>query len=66
MASLGRYFVLITMSTIGYGDVTPKNQLGYAIVILIITAVVSVFPWMISGIVDALAQAKGRMDPLCP
>lgn len=54
-----RYFVLITMSTIGYGDLTPKNQLGYAIVILIIIAVVSVFPWMISGIIDALAQAKG-------
>ncbi|KAF9349428.1 hypothetical protein BGX26_012264, partial [Mortierella sp. AD094] len=52
------YFVLITMSTIGYGDVTPKNQLGYAIVILIIVAVVTVFPWMISGIMDALAQAK--------
>ncbi|KAI7830422.1 hypothetical protein BC939DRAFT_281539 [Gamsiella multidivaricata] len=52
------YFVLITMSTIGYGDLTPKNQLGYAIVILVITAVLSVFPWMISGIMDALAQAK--------
>ncbi|KAF8975653.1 hypothetical protein BGZ46_008945 [Entomortierella lignicola] len=52
------YFVLITMSTIGYGDVTPKNQLGYAIVILVIIAVVTVFPWMISGIMDALAQAK--------
>ncbi|KAG0019871.1 hypothetical protein BGZ80_005158 [Entomortierella chlamydospora] len=52
------YFVLITMSTIGYGDVTPKNQLGYAVVILIIVTVVTVFPWMISGIMDALAQAK--------
>ncbi|KAF9113087.1 hypothetical protein BGX27_002243 [Mortierella sp. AM989] len=52
------YFVLITMSTIGYGDVTPKNQLGHVIVILIIIAVVTVFPWMISGIIDALAQAK--------
>lgn len=49
------------MSTIGYGDVTPKNQLGYAIVILIITAVVTVFPWMISGIVEALAQAQGMV-----
>ncbi len=53
------YFVLITMSTVGYGDVTPKNQFGYAIVILFIFAVLSVLPWMISGIQDALAQAKG-------
>ncbi|KAK3846654.1 MAG: hypothetical protein J3R72DRAFT_224548 [Linnemannia gamsii] len=52
------YFVLITMSTVGYGDVTPKNQAGYAIVVLLIMAVVSVFPFMISGIMDALAQAK--------
>ncbi|KAF9184850.1 potassium channel, sub T, member 2 [Haplosporangium sp. Z 767] len=52
------YFVLITMSTIGYGDLTPKNQLGYAIVVLIIITVITVFPWMISGIQDALAQAK--------
>ncbi|KAG0314330.1 hypothetical protein BGZ99_008206 [Dissophora globulifera] len=52
------YFVLITMSTIGYGDVTPKNQLGYAIVVLIIFTVVTVFPFMISGIMDAIAQAK--------
>lgn len=48
------------MSTIGYGDLTPKNQVGYAIVILLIMAVVSVFPFMISGIMDALAQAKGN------
>jgi hypothetical protein len=48
------------MSTIGYGDLTPKNQLGYAIVILLILAVISVFPFMISGIIDALAQAKGN------
>ncbi|KAF9426976.1 potassium channel, sub T, member 2 [Podila epigama] len=52
------YFTLITASTVGYGDVTPKNQLGYAVVILIILAVLTVFPWMISGIMDALAQAK--------
>ncbi|KAF9965716.1 hypothetical protein BGZ70_004266 [Mortierella alpina] len=52
------YFVLITMSTVGYGDVTPRNQFGYAIVILFIFAVLSVLPWMISGIQDALAQAK--------
>ncbi|KAG0244238.1 hypothetical protein BGX31_009518 [Mortierella sp. GBA43] len=52
------YFVLITMSTIGYGDVTPKSQLGYAIVVLVITAVITVVPWMISGITDALAQAQ--------
>lgn len=49
------------MSTIGYGDLTPKNQVGYAIVILLIMAVVSVFPFMISGIMDALAQAKGKL-----
>jgi len=48
------------MSTIGYGDLTPKNQVGYAIIILLIMAVISVFPFMISGIMDALAQAKGN------
>ncbi|KFH71053.1 hypothetical protein MVEG_03899 [Podila verticillata NRRL 6337] len=52
------YFTLITASTVGYGDITPKNQLGYAVVVLIIVAVLTVFPWMISGIMDALAQAK--------
>ncbi|KAG0263251.1 potassium channel, sub T, member 1 [Mortierella polycephala] len=52
------YFVLITMSTIGYGDLTPKNQLGYAVVVVIIITVITVFPWMISGIQDAVAQAK--------
>lgn len=57
---LVRYFTLITASTVGYGDITPKNQLGYAVVVLIIVAVLTVFPWMISGIMDALAQAKGK------
>lgn len=49
----------------GYGDITPKNQLGYAVVVLIIVAVLTVLPWMISGIMDALAQAKGTKQ-ICP
>lgn len=47
------YFVLITISTIGYGDITPRTKraklLTIAIILVIMVAVLKVFKEMINA-----------------
>ncbi|KAI8621418.1 hypothetical protein BC830DRAFT_1058181, partial [Chytriomyces sp. MP71] len=49
-----------TLSTVGYGDVTPQSKEGEGVVILIILTTLAVVPYLISSLVETMAQqAKG-------
>ena len=48
------YFVLVTVSTVGYGDITPDTDLTRAIVILIIIVGFSLIPVQVTTLVQAL------------
>lgn len=38
------YFVVVTLATVGYGDITPKSEFGRIIVILLIIVVIVLIP----------------------
>ncbi|TPX44523.1 hypothetical protein SeMB42_g01752 [Synchytrium endobioticum] len=48
------YFVFITMSTVGYGDITPHTIPSRWVVICLIVVALAVLPGLISSLVDAL------------
>ncbi|OQR96521.1 Voltage-gated Ion Channel (VIC) Superfamily [Achlya hypogyna] len=48
------YFVVITIATLGYGDIAPKSPYGRVIVILLITASTVLLPLEISTLSDVL------------
>jgi len=50
---LSMYWALITMSTIGYGDITPRTELGYAVASVAAVMGIVVYTLTISVIADA-------------
>ena len=38
------YFTIVTMTTVGYGDISPKSDEGRAIVVFTIVIILSVLP----------------------
>eukprot|EP00158_Paraphelidium_tribonemae_P007029 Partr_v1_DN28080_c0_g1_i3_m57405 putative potassium channel, subfamily T, member len=48
------YFIVVTVSTVGYGDLSPKSLPGRAVIVLLIFIMLSTLPSLIGEIVDAL------------
>lgn len=52
------YFIVITISTVGYGEITPKSIPGRIVVIVLILVALSVVPGLISGIAETAKLRK--------
>ncbi|KAJ3072540.1 spermatogenesis-associated protein 20 [Podochytrium sp. JEL0797] len=53
------YFVVVTMSTVGYGDIAPTTTAGRVIVVCLILTALIVLPQLINGLVEAMADRQG-------
>lgn len=52
------YFLVITLSTVGYGDVTPKSYQAKIFVIIVIITGIVMLPSLIAGIVEMYQLRK--------
>ena len=55
------YFIVVTVTTVGFGDISPVGILPQLLVVLIIIFAFSVFPFQVSEMVEAM-HAKGNRD----
>jgi len=60
------YFSVATMTTVGFGDVTPMSQLGRLLTILMILTGIAVIPWQLGDLVKRLVKTANQMDKPCP
>ncbi|KAF9088098.1 hypothetical protein BGX23_007652 [Mortierella sp. AD031] len=52
------YFILITASTVGYGDITPKSLEARIVVMLFIIVALSIVPGLIAGTIETLQSSR--------
>ncbi|KAK4514602.1 uncharacterized protein ATC70_002201 [Mucor velutinosus] len=52
------YVVMVTLSTVGYGDITPNTQASRIVMMLLIIIALSVLPGLVTDVSDTLRKRK--------
>ncbi len=59
------YFVVVTMTTVGYGDVTPLSQAGKAMTVIMIFTGVLFIPWQLSELIKQIVNSANTIAIKC-
>ena len=59
------YFVVVTMTTVGYGDVTPLSQAGRFMTVLMIFTGVLFIPWQLSELIGQVVKTSTLIEQKC-
>lgn len=60
------YFSVATMTTVGYGDVTPKTGIGRLLTIFMILTGIAVIPWQLGDLIRRLVKTTNKVEIICP
>jgi len=60
------YFSVATMTTVGFGDVTPTSELGRLLTVLMILTGIALIPWQLGDLIKQLLSTTKQMQVLCP
>ena len=59
------YFVVVTMTTVGYGDVTPLSEAGRVMTVLMIFTGVLFIPWQLSELIAQVVKTSTLVEQEC-
>lgn len=59
------YFVVVTMTTVGYGDVTPLSQAGRFMTVLMIFTGVLFIPWQLRELIAQVVKTSNSIEQQC-
>lgn len=59
------YFVVVTMTTVGYGDVTPLSEPGKAMTLMMILTGVLFIPWQLRELVIQIQKPSDLIEKKC-
>jgi voltage-gated potassium channel len=59
------YFSVVTMTTVGFGDVTPISELGRLLTVLMILTGVALIPWQIGDLIKRLVKTANQQERVC-
>jgi voltage-gated potassium channel len=60
------YFSVVTMTTVGFGDVTPISQAGRLMTVLMILTGIALIPWQLGDLIKRLVKTANQVETLCP
>ncbi len=61
----GVYFAVVTLTTVGFGDITPKSDYGRLVTLLVILSGIVLLPWQIKNLVEAWVAGAAKRDTHC-
>jgi voltage-gated potassium channel len=59
------YFSVVTMTTVGFGDVTPISEFGRLLTLLMILTGVAVIPWQVGDLIRRLVKTANQVETAC-
>ncbi|MDY6803886.1 MAG: ion transporter [Cyanobacteriota bacterium] len=54
------YFSVVTMTTVGFGDIVPASQMGRLLTILMIFTGIALIPWQVGDLITHLIQTANK------
>jgi voltage-gated potassium channel len=60
------YFSIVTMTTVGFGDVTPLSQAGRLVTLMMILTGIIVLPWQLGDLLKQLVKTANKTKIICP
>ncbi|MEO1429444.1 MAG: ion transporter [Cyanobacteria bacterium J06633_8] len=59
------YFAIVTMTTVGFGDVTPLSQIGRLLTILMILTGIALIPWQVGDLIKQIVKKNNEVEKKC-
>jgi voltage-gated potassium channel len=59
------YFSIVTMTTVGFGDVTPISELGRLLTVLMILTGIALIPWQVGDLIKRLVKSANQIEIIC-
>lgn len=59
------YFSVATMTTVGFGDVTPTSEAGRLLTVLMILTGIALIPWQLGDLVKRLVKTANQVQRTC-
>lgn len=56
------YFSVATMTTVGYGDITPSSEIGRLLAVLMILSGIALIPWQIGELIKQLVKTSKQTE----
>jgi voltage-gated potassium channel len=59
------YFSVATMTTVGFGDVTPQSETGRLLTVLMILTGVALIPWQVGDLIKRFVKTANQVEYPC-
>ncbi len=59
------YFAVVTMTTVGYGDITPTSELGRGLTIMMILTGIALIPTQVGNLIQQFTKVQNSLRVTC-
>ena len=59
------YFAIVTLTTVGFGDISPITWPGRVVTVIAILAGVLILPWQLTNLISTIVRETNKIDTIC-